>query len=147
MNNRILIPFDFTPGSLATLKVVLSEMEALKQKCSVVLLYAEFLNDSITDLLFYRPHKRIDQLSTQQFQESLSIIRNRFESGIESIRIELFHGRNVAAMRNFLEAHEIEKVFIPADYELKTPANAFDPAHLIRKSGIAFSEVTTNSTH
>ena len=90
MSLRILLPTDFTVESLLTLKKAMEELP--DTDVEAVLLYAEHLSTSITELLFYSPAERRRQLVTSHFEEALTILINRFEKRLLRISIEFFHG-------------------------------------------------------
>jgi len=56
MPKTILIPIDFRVASLNTLKYALERSSGSPHR--VILIYAEYLEDSITELLFYRPESK-----------------------------------------------------------------------------------------
>ncbi|MDX2069626.1 MAG: hypothetical protein SFV55_14455 [Haliscomenobacter sp.] len=133
MQKTLLIPTDFSVTSLNGLRLALEQMQE-DQSVHVVLMYSEWLEDSITELLFYSPKKRIESLKSVVFEEALVIIQNRFENRIASIRIELFHGYNTNAFHSFAEANQIDQVFALQDYAFKPAKRGFDPIPLIKKS-------------
>lgn len=133
MQKTILIPTDFSVTSLNALRLALEQLQD-DQPINAVLMYAEWLEDSITELLFYSPKKRVESLKSEVFEEALMILQNRFENRIASIRIELFHGYNISAFRNFAQANQIDQVFALQDYTFKPAKRGFDPIPLIKKS-------------
>jgi hypothetical protein len=135
---RILIPTDFTVESLNTMKLALSEA---REKTAVVLMHAEMLTDSITELLFYSRSRAIKKHLHPDFEEALSILKNRFEGVLDSVCIELFHGLNSNSFRSFAEAKDIDLVYIPANYQLVLKGRAFDPIPLIKSSKIPYKQV------
>lgn len=139
MAKTILIPIDFKIESLNTLKLTLSSIK--NQQVNVVLMYAEDLTDSITGLLFYNPKKAIKSLLSSEFEEAISIIKNRYETMIDSISIELFHGYNANAFKNFVEAKKIDSIYLPKSYSLRLPTNGFNPIPLIKKSKLPYQEI------
>ncbi len=128
---RILIPVDFNVESLITLKKALDFIG--DEEIHVVLLYAEHLPDSITELLFYSPGERLNQLIPRAFREALIILRNRYEKQLISVRIELFHGNGLNAMESFALGSKIDQVFIPSDYTLKPLKGGFDSIPIIKR--------------
>jgi len=145
MSLRILLPTDFTVESLLTLKKAMEELP--DTDVEAVLLYAEHLSTSITELLFYSPAERRRQLVTSHFEEALTILINRFEKRLLRISIEFFHGYGVAAFRNFAAAQEIDRIFLPGSYVLKPLDNGFDPTSILRKSRIPYQEVIWENPH
>ncbi|MBL7936163.1 MAG: hypothetical protein JNM51_10200 [Bacteroidia bacterium] len=139
MAKTILIPVDFTPESLNTLKLALKENSI--SGVNVILMYSEYLTDSITDLLFYSADRIIESHITPDFEETISILKNRYETDIKTIKIELFHGYNINSFKNFIEAKRIDAIYIPKKYTLKLKKNGFDPIPFIKKSGLPVQEM------
>jgi hypothetical protein len=136
---RILIPTDFNVESLLTLKKAMDTLP--DTEVEAVLMYAERLSTSITDLLFYSPAERRRQMVTAQFEEALTILMNRFEKRLLRISIEFFHGYGTAAFLNFAAAQEIDRIFLSGSYTLKLGTNGFDPTSILKKSQIPCREI------
>jgi hypothetical protein len=139
MDKKILIPIDFRIESLNTLKLALKERS--EEKSTIILMYSEYVSDSITELLFHDPSKKIKSLTSSDFSDALDIIINTHESSLHKITIELFNGLNTRAFLNFYEAHGVDFVYLPKDYCLKPHKNGFDPIPLIKKSKVEYKEV------
>lgn len=139
MTKTILVPIDFSVASLNTLKIALEPYT--EEPIEVILMYSEYLDDSITELLFHTSHKTVSNLITPDFKDALEIIINRFDGKIKCLHIEIFHGHNQNALRTFLEANRVDKIYIPRNYQLKTPKKAFSPIPLIRESNYHIIEV------
>jgi hypothetical protein len=138
MVKTILIPIDFSIESLNTLKIALNGLH--NSRADIILMYAEYTSDSITELLFYSPEKRLKILLKPEFEEALAVLKNRFEKVIETIRIELFHGYGVNAFVNFIEGNNVDTIFIPKTYTLKLLSNGFNPIPIIKKSKLPYAE-------
>lgn len=139
MKKTILIPIDWNVESLNTLKFVLSAGEFTS--VDIVLMYAHKLSDSITDMLFYSPSNIIGSYTTPLFEEAISILRNRHETIVNSVSIELFHGYGVNALKKFVEARGIDIIYIPKRYSLKLEKRGFNPIPIIKKSKLAYKEI------
>lgn len=139
MASKILIPTDFKVESLNTLKLAMNHLETYEVE--VVLMYSEDLGSSITELLFYNPKKVLESLRTKEFDEALSILKNRFESRITSINYEIFHGYRVKLIEDFMVSKSIDAIFLPKSYRLQMPKNGFDTIPLIKKSKLNFKEM------
>lgn len=140
MQRTLLVPTDFSVNSLNALRLALEQLQD-DQPVNIVLMYAEWLDDSITELLFYSPKKRIESLKSAVYEEALTILQNRFDNRIASIRIELFHGYNTRAFYNFAEANQIDQVFVLQDYTFRPAKRGFDPMPLIKKSNLPIQYV------
>lgn len=139
MASKILIPIDFRVESLNTLKLAMNHLETYE--VDVVLMYSQDLGSSITELLFYNPKKIIESLRTKEFEEALSILKNRFESRIKSISYEVFNGYRVSLLEDFMHAKNINSIFLPRSYRLQMPQKGFDIIPLIKKSKLSYQEL------
>lgn len=131
MAKTILVPIDFRVESLNTLKLILNQ--STENSIEVVLMYAEFLSDSISDLLFYSQEKIINARMKPEFRKAMEILKNRFENKIRRFEIEIFHGRNQNALERYMKAHKIDEIYIAKTYHLKITGQAFDPLPLLKK--------------
>ena len=147
MKKTILIPTDFTVNSLNILKTILIQNEA-KQAYNVILLHGMSLSDSIRDLLFFSKSKQIDSLTNPEFEEAYEVIRNKFDSQISSLRIDLFTGYNLSAFNNYLEGNKVEQIFISDKKPVLTNKNSFDLSRFIEKCQVQVTKVdfATNTT-
>jgi hypothetical protein len=145
MVKKVLIPTDFKIESLNTLKYCLEERK--QEKASIILMYSAYNSDSITELLFYNPTKIVEELISPNFKDAINIIKNTYESSIQSFRINLFHGLNTNAFLNFYEANQIDLVYLPKNYCLNPFKNGFDPIPLIKRSKVQYSEVAWTREH
>ena len=137
--NTILVPVDFRVASLNTLRLAMESVP--ETHMSVLLCYCECMTDSITELLFYSPNRRVNELMTEDFKEALAILRNRFEKKLGDVTIDLFHGRNQNAFNAFLSGRQVGQLYIPKSYKLHCKNGAFDPIPYITKSRVPFHEV------
>lgn len=138
MAKKILVPIDFRVASLNTLKLALEAEEA--DQVLVVLLYAEQLSNSITELLFHSPAASLREKMTPEFREALSILQSRYERKFLGWIIKAFHGKNAASMDNFLQANGIEAAYIPKTYRLRLRA-VVDPCKLLRSHSLPVHEM------
>lgn len=138
---KILVPTDFRVASLHPLRLALELIE--EPAVDVVLLYCQTLDDSITELLFYSPTQIIRDLSTDDFNDAVSILRNRFEHKMGNLRIELFHGHAQHTFNTLLNTLSIESIFLCRSYPLHLGKRAFDPWPYIRKCPIPHYKIGT----
>lgn len=140
MKRTILIPTDFSIESVKYLieAVQLEETGSI----NVVFLHCAHLSDSIFDLLFFSKRKMKNALITPAFQDACKIIRNRYASKINSMRVEIFNGFTQSAFQKFLEGNRVDEIFIPNNYTLKLEKNSFDPIPFIRKAPVRVTEIS-----
>ena len=139
----ILIPIDFSVESLNTLKIALDKHK--NESVHVIMIYAQNLSSSITELLFQSSRKIIQSLRNKDFDDALNILKNSYESSLQSLQIELFHGSNVQALNNFVAAKKIDIIYIPQHYRLQLLKSGFNPLPLIKNANIPFQEVSWKS--
>lgn len=140
MRKTILIPTDFTVQSLNVLKAVLNNTTSDVQY-DVILLHGVISSDSIRDLLFYSKANHIQSLSNPEFEEAFEIIKNKFDSMINSFRIDLFSGSNQTSFNNYVEANRVVEI-ITSNQKLKlTSGNSFDLSRYISKCTLEVSVI------
>lgn len=133
MRKTIVIPTDFTVQSLSVLKSVLSN-NASNTTFDIILLHGLSLNDSIRDLLFSSKLQQIENLSNAEFEEACEVIKNKYDSQISSLRIDLFSGYNLSAFNNYLEGNRVVEIYV-SDKKLElTNKKSFDLSRFIAKS-------------
>ena len=144
MQKKILIPTDFSVQSLNILKSILSNNSS-KTRLDIILIHGFRLSDSIMDLLFYSKHQQISALTTSEFKEACGVIKNKYDSQINSLTIELFSGFNVSAFNNYLEANKIDEIFISDKEMTFTNKSSFDLSHYIKKCRINSSTINISN--
>ncbi|MEQ8474321.1 MAG: hypothetical protein RIC35_24205 [Marinoscillum sp.] len=132
MHKTILIPTDFTIRSLGLLKIALNEQG--DQKFNIILSHGVRLSTSISDLLFFSHGKLIQSLSSKEFEEGLQVIKNKYGSQINQIRIEPFVGSTQSAFHNYVMGNKIDEAYLFTGYK---PAlnhhDSFDITPMIEK--------------
>jgi hypothetical protein len=141
MAKTILIPIDFKVASLLTLRHALEKYENENIKVDVVLLYAQFLSDSITELLFYSPHKYIKPDENAEFTHALEILKNRYSSRLGHVSFELLHFNTKSYLERFLNVRNISCIYVPQKYSLHLNANGFDSVPLLKKAMVPLHEL------
>lgn len=140
MKIRALIPTDFSVESLNTLKLVLKNNAATSFE--IILLHPFSLGDSISDLLFYSPRRLLRERQTEEFTSALSILKNRYESSIQSISIEAFHSVSLQALKNFVEARGVSHIYVPGSYQLSKNNAGLDIIPNLKKTAVPFTTIT-----
>lgn len=135
---NVLFPTDFSIASLDAVVHYLENSPAIRHK--VFLVYGYYLDDSITELLFYSPDDIIQELTTDGYRDALEVIKSRFESRIsESPEIRLFHGKSKRSLVNFIKALDIHTIVIPEEHQFDFSGNRIDMAKELN-SLVAMSE-------
>ncbi len=142
MTKTLLIPTDFQIESLNMLKFALEEQT---EPVKIILLYGNNLNGSISELLFYSRKSILDKLLHPSFRETLEILKNRFENVIHCISIELLNHNGSGLLRNLLEAHKVDVIYVPKSYKLRPGLHGFDPVPRLRAAGVVVRELAWSS--
>ena len=119
MAKTILIPTDFTVRSLNLAKVALQKSLHTEEKVKIILIHGLATSTSITELLFYSKSRVLAELETPEFEASCKLILSKFDEKIELMTIDIFSGFNQAAFDNYLDANQVNEVYIPSNYKMK----------------------------
>lgn len=144
MRKTILIPTDFTVNSLNTLKTVLTNNSS-DTSLDIILLHGLTLSDSIRELLFFSKMKQLDSLTNNEFEEAYEVLCNKFDSQINSFKIDLFTGYNQNAFNSYLKANKVETIFIANRKQKLSHRKSFDLSPFIRKSNVEVITLNTNT--
>lgn len=126
--SKILIPTDFSESSLNQLDTFIQNNQEEGFEC--VLMFSDFLDDSITELLFYNQTKFLNEKMSKNFKTKFEEIKVKYTAKC-SINILPFHGFTTNAFKNFLEGNDISNCFVPKNLEYKIGVN---PNKFITKS-------------
>ncbi|HTH58029.1 MAG TPA: hypothetical protein VL728_18405 [Cyclobacteriaceae bacterium] len=128
---KILVPNDFSVKSLLLLRNAIES--STHQRLHVVLLHGILLSDSITELLFFRKEKYMEELCTKDFEDACELLKNKFQSRIVSLRLDIITSRDRNYFQHYLEANEIDEVYLPQNFELEFfGKRSFDIVPLLR---------------
>ena len=125
---KILIPTDFSEPSLLQLDTFIQNHEYEGFEC--VVMFSDFLDDSITDLLFYSQTKFLKEKMPKNFETKFEEIKLKYATKCK-INILPFHGFTTNDFKNFLEGNGISKCYIPKNLDYKLGVN---PNKLITQS-------------
>ena len=122
------MPTDFSENSLNQLDTFIQNYEGEGFEC--VLMFSDFLDDSITDLLFYSQTKFLKEKMPENFEATFEKIKEKYAAKCR-ISIVPFHGFTTNAFKYFLEGNDISNCFVPKNLEYKIGVN---PIKFITKS-------------
>ncbi|RFS20466.1 hypothetical protein DVR12_18010 [Chitinophaga silvatica] len=129
---NILIPTDFSIRSLSYVHNIVAQHPG--EKLNIIFMHALEMPDSLFDLVTYTRNSRHIELISSDFQDGCEIIRNKYSSAINQLKIEFFHGSTKAALRHFLIAQNIDLIIQPADHDFNAPSKrSYDPEKLLNK--------------
>jgi hypothetical protein len=118
--SKILIPTDFSENSLNQLDTFIQNYEGEGFEC--VLMFSDFLDDSITELLFYNQTKFLNEKMPKNFKTKFKEIKVKYATKCR-ISIVPFHGFTTNAFKNFLEGNDISNCFVPKNLDYKMVVN------------------------
>ncbi len=119
---HILIPTDFTIKSLKLIRAAVDRFPG--EALHITLVHALEPDNSISGLLMMSKRLSVHQLCPQEFTEACEVLRNKYTSVVQRIKVEFYYGATKAYLRNFLEARNIDAVLLAKDYTLKKPSKS-----------------------
>ncbi|WP_343704538.1 hypothetical protein [Chitinophaga sp.] len=128
---NILVPTDL---SIRSLNFLHSLAERQQTPANIILMHALRLPDSIMDFWAFTRTGRQHAVITDNFREACEVMRNRYAQTFLSLEVEFFYGSTSPALRNFLQAHNINEIGLPENYRYELPCeNSYNPEPLFRK--------------
>lgn len=129
---NILIPTDFTMKPLKLINAAIKRFEG--EKLNVHLIHAVEPDDSISGLLFLKKRLNLHSLYDDTFLQACEMLKNKHASIINKINIEFYMGSSKYYKNSFLNARQIDAIFLPSDYKFKECSpNSVDPFELWKK--------------
>jgi hypothetical protein len=128
---KIFVPTDLSISSLNVIHAIVARFD---EPVEIVLFHAVYIPNSITDLLFIT--KRINQTYiTKDYSDACEILRNKYNSQINTLRTVFFYGSTSMAFNNFIEANAPHCIVTHEHHQYKeTYKYSIDPMPLIRKA-------------
>jgi len=126
--SKVLMPTDFSENSLKQLDTFIQNYEGEGFEC--VLMFSDFLDDSITELLFYNQTKFLNEKMPKNFKTKFEEIKVKYATKCRISTVP-FHGFTTNAFKDFLECNDISNCFVPKNLEYKMGVN---PNKFITKS-------------
>jgi hypothetical protein len=139
MVKTILLPTDFSIRSLQPVRYALEEDSG--ERLNVIHVVGLRIPQSITELLFFSREDFVKKLSGEVFNEACQVIRNKYASRINEMRIEIFTGLTQGAFNLFLDGQGIDKMYIPEN-KLNFHHPCFDPTPFMKKSKVLHQTVS-----
>lgn len=133
MLKTILVPTDFSVKSLNIIKKVVATLSP-EQRIKIILGHGFIQDMGITDLLFFRKHKTVQNLTSDVFNAACKILMNKYEDVIEDIQVELFTGHNQGAFELYLEGNKVDELYLVQNYPYQYGKSSFDIIPFIKKS-------------
>lgn len=142
----VLIPTDFTVESLIAIKNTLQKSD--KKPINVILFHSVALSDSITDLLMFSKPRFIREHSSQAFMDACEIMKHKFSSDLNELKIELFTGNTTRSFLNFLDANEVDEICYMEELKYAKPSKySRDSISFIKKAQIKITALNQKIPH
>ena len=110
------------------------------------------MTDSITNLLFFSRKDLAKKLASGVFSEACQVIRNKYVTQINEMRVEVFTGATQGAFNLFTDGQKIDRIYLPEN-KLAFKHRRFDLIPFMLESKLPkeivaweeFGEVTTQN--
>lgn len=136
---NILVPTDLSIRSLSYLHNLAEKTDG---NVNIILMHALKMPDSILDLWTFTKSGRHHTLITGDFREACEVMKNKYATTIQSIQVEFFYGSTSPALRNFLSAHNIHEVAMPAGLPYQCPGrDSYNPESLLKKCRLPLKQL------
>ncbi|MGZ5246294.1 MAG: hypothetical protein ACXWV5_04480 [Flavitalea sp.] len=134
---NVLIPTDFSIVSLQGIEKAVSALN--NQPCNIILFHAFQMPYFHNDLFARRGSLPYGDLLNDNFRNACRQIKQQFPRQIKGIHIKHLYGSTAAVFRNFVDANDIDFIFLPEAYVF-TPIHkdSINPINLFKKSGTPF---------
>jgi len=134
---NVLIPTDFSIASLNGIEKAVTALN--NQPCNIILFHAFQMPYFHNDLFARRGSLPYGDLLNDNFRNACRQIKQQFPKQIKGIHIKHLYGSTAAVFRNFVDANDIDFIFLPESY-VYTPIHkdSINPINLFKKSGTPF---------
>ncbi len=130
---HVLIPTDFSINSLNAVHAAVAKYEGV---LNITLFHLMAMSGDISDLLYRSRRNKHLELITDDFNEAMQILQNRYGSRIRTIRVKFGFGDTPAYLRNFLEGERADVILVSPDIKLKLSSNrSVEIVPLLQASG------------
>jgi len=130
---NILVPTDF---SLLSLDQVGIAAKAFKGKCSIILFHAFDMPESLIHTISRTGIKSHYSLVTEAMRLKCRKVKSE-SSNISEIAVKFMYGTTLMAFRNYVEANDVDFIFLPDDYRfVPVVGESVDPTQWFKKSGV-----------
>lgn len=133
---NVMIPTDLSIRSLSYLHHLATQTEG---PVRITLMHALRLPDSLLDCWpFSRSHRYVSV--PDDFREACEVMKNRYAQAFSQINVEFFYGTTAPALRNFIRAHEIDRIAVPDQLHYHHAGeNSYNPESLFRHTKLPVS--------
>lgn len=130
---HILIPTDFTVASLQPIHAVV-KCYCPDNQLKISLLHLLESPSGIQDLLTKPANGILKKIVTEEFKTACQVLQTKYSSGIADIDIMIKYGTTASYLRNLLEGHKIDALWIAESFTFKRPSKqSVDIYRLVKK--------------
>jgi hypothetical protein len=135
----VMIPTNFTGEGIHVAEAILRDMN---DEVKIVYTHLFHVAEDIQDLLFSGSREKEYELVPREFWAECQAMKESFSQKLRSIRIDFFYGNKLAALKNFMEYHDV--AFIAYSEQLGIPKltkNSLDALPILQKAGVPIVNV------
>jgi len=137
---HVLIPTDFTIGSLQTVHAAIVHFP--EDEIKISLLHLLEMPNGIGDLLMRAVRREPTHLITSDFQKACEIIRNKYGHKIQQMDVLFRYGSTRNYVQNLLEGLDVDAIVLDPEAKLGSPhSSSVDMYPLLKKSGVRIIEM------
>lgn len=140
---NVILPTDLTVQSLRPVHDIVHDAEG--QEITIHVVHFIDMPTSISDLLFINQSKPYHAIPPR-FNEAFQLLRNKYQGIVKNICFEFIFCNTSRYLHNFLEAKNIEAVYILKDYKyVQLLKQSVDFIPLLNKCKVPLQKLTLHS--
>ncbi|MCE7059983.1 hypothetical protein [Dyadobacter sp. CY343] len=130
----VMIPTDFTNESIQVAEAIVRDSN---EEVKIVFTHLFHVADDIQDLLFSGYREKEFEFVSEDFWADCKSLKEEYSDTLKSVKIDFFYGNKLAALRNFMEYHEVESIAYSESYGFpKLNKSSLDAFPVLKKSGV-----------
>lgn len=139
----ILIPTDYRTASLACIPALLEKFH--QEETEVIMVHMLSVTDCVRELLMLSRRSAEYKYIPEDFYATCIKLKVDHFHQLKGIRLEFFYGNTIAALKNFLEANNVDAVLMLNDYQYQRLSPlSIDPVKMIKRCGKAVQTIYSN---
>lgn len=129
----VMIPTDFTNESIQVAEAIVRDSN---EEVKIVFTHLFHVADDIQDLLFSGYREKEFEFVSESFWSDCKLLKEEYAENLKSIKIDFFYGSKLAALKNFMEYHEVDSIAYSERYGFpKLNKASLDALPVLKKSG------------
>ncbi len=142
---QILLPSDLSVQSLWPVDQIINA-NANESALIIHVIHMVEIPTSIHDLLFLGRNKEAIPLSAA-FKDAISLLKNKYAKKGVSIQFDFVYGESYKILRNFMEGHSIEQIYLLDKYAYQfSHTSSVNFINLLKKSKKEIKYISFNSS-